>query len=185
MPHFGHKLRQLRKAQGLTLASLASSVGITKGYLSKIEHAPDPPVFSTLHALAAVLGADIGEILAPGKSPNPSPNIGIQQPGDAGWQKSEKLGGYGYLPLLSSYRNKYLSPFLMHVPPGSTDFFKHDGEEFLHILEGKIELEYENKKYPLGKGASVYLDSRLRHRFHNPGKKTAAILAVNFVYRRF
>ena len=185
MNHFGHKLRQLRQEQGLTLASLASSAGITKGYLSKIEHSPTPPVFSTLHALVSVLGADIGEFLAPHKTTETSPNLEIQEPGGLDWQSSEKLGGYRYLPLLPTYRNKYLSPFLMQVPPGTTGYFKHDGEEFLHILAGRVDLEYENKRHPLSQGASAYLDSRIRHRFHNHNKKTATILAVNFAYRRF
>lgn len=185
MTHFGQKLRKLRKNRGLTLASVATAAGITKGYLSKIEHSPDPPVFSTLHSLVSILGADIGELLSPNKPVETSPNIEIQEPGGADWQKSGKLGGYSYLPLLPTYHNKYLSPFLMHVPRGSTEFFKHDGEEFLHVLGGRVELEYENRTYPLAQGASVYLDSRIRHRFHNRDKKTATVLAVNFVYRRF
>jgi len=53
MAHFGEKLRRLRRSRGLTLPGLAIAAGITKGYLSKIEHAPNPPAFSTLQALAA------------------------------------------------------------------------------------------------------------------------------------
>ncbi len=185
MTHFGEKLRSLRKSRGLTLASVAASAGITKGYLSKLEHSPTPPVFSTLHALAAVLGADIGELLASRNVAGASPNLEIQEPGGGGWQKAEDLGGYSYLPLLPTYRNKYLSPFLMQISPGATDFFKHDGEEFLHVLSGRVELEYEGARHPLRQGASAYLDSRIRHRFHNPTRKTATLIAVNFVYRRF
>ncbi len=185
MSHVGDHLRRLRRSQGLTLPGLATAAGITKGYLSKIERTSKPPPFSTLQALAAALNADVGDLLAGERSPAPTPNLDLHQPGEGAWQKAHKLGGYDFLPLLKSYRNKYLSPFLMRVPPGTTSYFKHDGEEFLHVIRGDVELHYEGRVHQLRQGASAYLDSRLRHRFHNRGKITALVLAVNFVYRRF
>lgn len=182
---FGTRLRRLRQARGLTLPALAIAANITKGYLSKIERSPNPPAFSTLQTLAAALDTEVTSLLAQEKSTTVSPNLEIHAPDAGTWQASHRLGGYDFLPLLQSYRNKYLSPFVMRIPPGSTSFFKHDGEEFLYVLEGEIELEYEGKRHPLAPGASAYLDSRLRHRFHNHGKRTVKLLAVNFVYRRF
>jgi len=185
MDHIGEKLRRLRQSRGLTLPGLATSAGISKGYLSKIERNPKPPAFSTLQALAAALDADIGEILSGGPAPAVSPNLELHGPDDGTWQVAHKLGGYDFLPLLKSYRHKYLSPVLMRVQPGTTSTFKHDGEEFLHVIRGRVELHYDGKVHVLATGASAYLDSRRRHRFRNRGPGVALILAVNFVYRRF
>ena len=185
MNHFGEKLRALRKARGLTLPALATAANITKGYLSKIENAPEPPTFSTLQSLATVLGVEMGDLLETQTATAASPNLEIHEPGAGAWQQSTALGGYAFLPLLQTYRQKYLSPFLMRVEPGQTSAFRHDGEEFLYVLEGRVELEYEGKRHVLKKGASAYLDSQIKHRFHNPGRETATLLAVNFVYRRF
>ncbi len=182
---FGPRLRALRQSRGLTLPALAIAAGITKGYLSKIEHSAQPPTFSTLQALAAALGADVGELLQPREGGSSSANIEIHKPDEADWQAAEKLGGYHFLPLLRSYRNKYLSPFLMRVPRGTTAYFRHDGEEFLYVVKGEIEIEYERRRHALKAGGSAYLDSRRRHRFHNRGGTPAMLLAVNFVYRRF
>lgn len=182
---FGARLRGLRQARGLTLPALAIAAGITKGYLSKIERAPHPPVFSTLQALAAALDTDVTTLLAAEKSTPVSPNLEIHAPEAGAWQTAHQLGGYDFLPLLQSYRHKYLSPFLMRIPPGTTSYFKHDGEEFLYVIEGEVELEYERRRHTLAAGASAYFDSRIRHRFHNRSKRTVRLLAVNFIYRRF
>jgi len=186
MSHFGLRLRALRKARGTTLPALAIAAGISKGYLSKIERTATPPTFSTLQAIAIALQADLGELLdVPATQKLGSANIEIHQPRNQDWQESKQLGGYSFQPLVHAYRNKYLSPFLMQIKPGTTSYFEHDGEEFLYQLSGAVEIEYEGVKHLLKEGMSAYLDSRIRHRFHNRGKKMALLLAVNFVYRRF
>ncbi len=169
----------------MTLSALAIAAGITKGYLSKIEGSATPPTFSTLQAIAITLQIDLGELLETKTQGLESHNIEIHEPGKGEWQQSKDLGGYGFLPLVHFYRNKYLSPFLMKINPGTTSYFEHDGEEFLYQVSGEVELEYEGARHLLKEGASAYLDSRIRHRFHNKGKKVAMLLAVNFVYRRF
>lgn len=185
MAHFGKSLKALRKARGQTQQALAIAAGISKGYLSKIEASARPPTFPTLQSLASVLDADVGDLLDFQVTPARSANLEIHEPGDEAWQQAGGPGGYAFLPLLGRYRQKYLSPFLMEVAPGATSYFKHDGEEFLYVLEGTVEFEYEGRRHVLQAGASAYLDSRIKHRFHNPGRKPAKILAVNFVYRRF
>lgn len=68
---FGDRLRELRKAKGLTQKDLADKVKIDFTYLSKIETggAP-PPAEETIHDLARVLKADADElILLAGKVP--------------------------------------------------------------------------------------------------------------------
>jgi len=181
---FGNKLRQLRKARGLTLSALATQSGITKGYLSKIERSSPPP-FSTLQAIASSLGVEVGSFFGTQSEKPTSSNLEIHVPRSDSWQRSENLGGYSFLPLLQSYKSKYLSPFLMSIKPGATAYFKHDGEEFLYVLDGHVELEYEGRRHALQQGSAIYLDSRIRHRFHNSTQKTAQMLAVNFAYRRF
>jgi transcriptional regulator with XRE-family HTH domain len=169
----------------MTLSALAIAAGITKGYLSKIEHSAAPPTFSTLQAISIALQLDLVELLETKARKATSHNLEIHEPGAGDWQQSKQLGGYGFLPLVHFYRNKYLSPFLMRIHPGVTSYFEHDGEEFLYQVSGEVELEYEGARHLLRQGASAYLDSRIRHRFHNRGRKTALLLAVNFVYRRF
>jgi transcriptional regulator with XRE-family HTH domain len=62
---FGTKLRDLRKAAGLTLRELAESVGVNFSYLSKIENGVlPPPSERVVSRLAQVLNYDKDELLA-------------------------------------------------------------------------------------------------------------------------
>lgn len=60
---FGQRLRELRKAKGMTQMDLANEVGINFTYLSKLETGVvPPPREKTIMALATVLDADLDEL---------------------------------------------------------------------------------------------------------------------------
>ena len=65
MTTLGQKLRQLRKAKGLTLRELAKAAGVDFTYLSKIENDRQGyvPGAHALRAIAGALGADALELL--------------------------------------------------------------------------------------------------------------------------
>jgi len=55
--HFGHTLRTLRKAAGLSLRSLARQIGVSAAYLSQVEHgSAPPPTEARLLEIAAIFG---------------------------------------------------------------------------------------------------------------------------------
>ena len=56
-----HQIKKLRIARGYTLAQFANLTGFTKGYLSKIERAKQPPPVSTLQVLSKALEKDLNE----------------------------------------------------------------------------------------------------------------------------
>jgi len=64
---FGERVRELRKAQGLTLRQLAPMVGVGFTYLSRVENGRlnygDYPSEALIHKLAEVLKADEDELL--------------------------------------------------------------------------------------------------------------------------
>lgn len=54
--------------------------------------------------------------------------------------------------LLKSYRGKQRSPFLMTIAQDRTKRLKHDAEEFVYIVSGRIELEYDGETYVFREG---------------------------------
>jgi len=58
-----HPLRAWRKAAGLTQAALAARAGIRTATVAEIERRTTDPRLSTLTALAAALGLEIGDIV--------------------------------------------------------------------------------------------------------------------------
>jgi transcriptional regulator with XRE-family HTH domain len=199
-------MKRLREERGMTLAELARLTRKTKGYLSKLERSRKLPPFTTLSTIAQALGADLdlflaGQIPATGNdaaaprkglpsgvpkgSPAPSfRNLDIHRHHE-GVRPFLRGDSYAYLPLVTQYRGKYMSPFLMKLPPGKSRTFTHDSEEFTMLLEGRVDLIYEKRTHHLSAGDSFYLDSRIEHAFFNSGRRDALLLSVSFDYRRF
>ena len=183
------KIRVLRRRAALTLDQLASRCHITKGYLSKLERNQQPPSISTLQTIAQALGVEIAEFFN-GESSEVGQNSDVdivrkQRPGHRAKQRTGTSYGYDYTPLVRSLRGKQMSPMLMVVAKGRTDAFTHDSEEFIYVVKGSVDLQYEGQVHVLGEGDSVYFDSRQTHRFANHQEEPAILVAVAYNYRRF
>lgn len=183
----GELIRKNRITQKQTLKQLSSLTSLSVGYLSKLENSDRMPPFATLQTIATALGIEIESFF---NSQDEQTEQVVR--GDIFFSRSEDLNfepvgdqGYTLVPLIHSYQNKFMSPFLMMVYPGSTSRFSHDAEEFLYVLSGKIELYYDGNYYLLNQGDSVYFDSRKQHRLVNPGTEYVHLLSTVFMYRRF
>jgi transcriptional regulator with XRE-family HTH domain len=166
------KIRSLRKSKGVTLEKLAKRAGLTKGYLSQIEGSSKTPPFSTLDS---------------NETEQEDANIVIVRPEER--KKIDPGGlrrGYGYESLAYKKKGKNMEPYLITtLDSHPTGTFKHDGEEFIHILEGVMEFNYGGRKYILKKGDSVYFDSGIEHSTTKVlGDGHIKMLSVIYNYRR-
>ena len=84
-------------------------------------------------------------------------------------------------PALSAYLQPG-EPFLIDVAPSEdgVDFVlsTHEGEEFIYVLEGILEINYGKNTYILEEGDSIYYDSIVAHHVHAAADNTAKILGV-------
>jgi Predicted transcriptional regulator with C-terminal CBS domains len=180
------RIKEIRKRDGLSLEKLAELTGFTKGYLSRIENSSKVPPFATVQAIAEALQTDIMLLLDKGAHPVGSKNIDLMrnpENNEEAWEESSLV--YSFIPLVNTYKNKYMSPFMFKVKKGETELTSHDSEEFVLVLDGEVDLNYEGRTYSIARGDSFYLDARIKHNFVNKNEKTASLLAVHFNYRRF
>ncbi len=63
-PHLGRWVRHYRKAQGLTLATLAGRVGCANSHLSLVETGKRVPKLALVSKLADELGVDVGQLMS-------------------------------------------------------------------------------------------------------------------------
>ena len=74
-----------------------------------------------------------------------------------------------------------MEPFMIDIMP-ATDanfiFSTHEGEEFIFVLEGTIEINYGKNTYILNEGDSIYYDSIVAHHVHAGNENPAKILGV-------
>jgi transcriptional regulator with XRE-family HTH domain len=177
-------IKKIRLESHMSQERLAELSGLTKGYISKIEKSVTAPPLSTLSKIAQALNVDITILTAEGLEFPEDLDICIVRKGEGKKISSATLEGYHYEALAHQKSGKNMEPFLLMPAFDEKAIFSHDGEEFMYILEGAHEFVYDDKKYILQEGDSIYFDSRVPHTGRSMGKKRAKILAVMYSYKR-
>jgi quercetin dioxygenase-like cupin family protein len=86
-----------------------------------------------------------------------------------------------FFSLAANKSGRHMEPFIIEIEPQKEPDYKlstHEGEEFIFVLEGEIEINYGRDIYILNEGDSIYLDSIVAHNIHVAGNKAAKILGV-------
>lgn len=181
----GRRIAELRTARRLTLDELASKIGFTKGYLSKIENGRQVPPIGTLIKLAQGLSTEISDLLEGDATAEWQNDVCIVR----SWQQEPASRGdgtefdYDYVALAQRKRHKHMEPFVMTINEHvGRDFAEHNGEEFMFVLTGEVEWEMEidgkKKTWVLSKGDSCYFNSRLPHRGRSVKGESNVLLVI-------
>ena len=177
-------IKKIRLAQNLSQEKLAELSGLTKGYISKIEKSNTAPPLSTLSKIASALKVDITLLTAEQSEITEDIDLCIVRKGEGKKISSATFEGYHYEALAYKKSGKNMEPFFLEPAFDEKAVFMHEGEEFMYVLEGEHEFVYDNKRYILKEGDSIYFDSRIPHTGRSIGKKKAKILAVMYSYKR-
>ncbi|GAB4257647.1 MAG: XRE family transcriptional regulator [Deferrisomatales bacterium] len=182
----GKRIRRMREAQDLTVAQVAQMTDLEEGYLAAVEEGTEVPSIGAVLKISRALGSRAGQLLHGG---GPRPDIfSIVPAGDAATVDRQsapiqKTGqGYVYESLLSAdVRGQGMEPFLVTFDPKAAATVQpmvHEGEEFIHVLSGTLELIYDGETFTLKKGDSLYIDSSRPHAVRGIGKTPPQALAV-------
>lgn len=168
----GARLRRERMRRGFSLSDVANQVGVSVGFLSALERSGTSASVGTLRKLANFYSSNILSFFGNANGGSP-----VVRPGDR-----RVLGaGPGVRMELLATGDLVMEPHLFRIAPGrgSGEAYTHEGEEFLYVLRGELEIALDGKKYRLKAGDSLYFDSSTPHHWINPGKRNAEILWIN------
>jgi DNA-binding transcriptional MerR regulator/quercetin dioxygenase-like cupin family protein len=169
----GERLRRLRLARSYSLARVAKAAGVSVGFLSALERGHMSASVSTLRRLARFYRINILSLFDPSQS-----NPGRVRPAE----RKVLEAGRGVRMELLAWGNTVMEPHLFRIAPsaGSGESYAHEGEEFLYILKGCLEIDLDGgEHHRLERGDSFYFESSTHHRWSNPGKEEAHVLWVN------
>ena len=180
------RVNSFRLIRKMTLDNLAKMTGFTKGYLSQIENSEKSPPISTLAKIAAALNVDIISFLSEDEELTEDTNIDVVKGSERKIVGSRGAPfGYTYESLAFRMAGKNMEPYIIKINDQIPNTeFQHEGEEFIHIVEGKIEFYYEGKPYVLEEGDSIYFNSGIPHSGRSIGNKTAKFLCVMYSYKK-
>jgi DNA-binding transcriptional MerR regulator len=168
----GVHLRKLRARRKLSLSQVASAVGISVGFLSALERSQMSGSVGTLRKLARFYKTNILDFFDANEN-------STRQVRPA--ERKVLEAGEGVRMELLAWGNTVMEPHLFRIAPdaGSGDPYTHEGEEFMYILRGDLDITVEGEKYRLKPGDSFYFESATPHRWKNPGRKETLVLWVN------
>jgi len=173
----GGNIRRLRQRAGVTLTALSRNAGMTKSALSKIETGRISSPVSTLLRIAAALEVTISEFFLEEKS-NP-PFVLTRKGHGRIIARDGSQWGYSYEALAAAMSNKIGEPFLLTIQPGDPrGQFRHGGQEFIHMLSGRMEFTVGDDHFQLHPGDSLYFDPNQVHTTRVRGKKPSRFVCM-------
>ncbi len=178
----GEKIKALRAGKNLSLKELADLTGFSTALLSQMENHLVSPSLGTLIKLAKAFGVRVGDFL--GETEGEPFTIVRNEERSKVSRFASKEGvnyGYSYESLGFEKRNRHMEPFVVTLEPATvkpTKMSTHDGEEFLFVLDGEMEVILGNHTDILYSGDSIYYDSTIPHRVQCHEAKRTKILAV-------
>jgi quercetin dioxygenase-like cupin family protein/ribosome-binding protein aMBF1 (putative translation factor) len=177
----GMRVKKARESRGLSIFDIYLRTDINVDLLSQIEEGKVVPPLGTVIKLAKALDLKMGYFI----SGEEEKAYTIVHRDDRETtlrydSKKEKHHGYGYESLAPHKTDRHMEPFLVTLKPSETEEERstHDGQEFIFVLQGKMEVRLGEEIHILESGDSIYYDSTVPHLVKCHGKETTKILAV-------
>ncbi len=169
----GAEIRRLRKKAGLSLEELAKQTGLAEDYLSRIEEETEIPPVGAMLQISRVLSLDAGKLLSRAETQDRT------RKKKEGLQRRKR--SYAYKTLAPGGATMHLKAFQVTIDPQQDHEmvdYRHEGEEFIHVLAGKVEVTVGENKYKLSKGKSLHFNSAVPHMLRNPGDVKTELIVV-------
>ena len=181
--NFAKKIKDIRARQDMTIEDLAERSGVKLEVLQAMEAGEVIPSLTPLTKMARALGVRLGTFL------DDTPELGPVVTRNGVTENSLYFSGredvtnatnLEFHSLGAGKIDRNIDPFLIDIEfeEGEKELSSHEGEEFIYVLEGEIEVVYGKDSFIVGKGDSIFYDSAVPHHLHASGEDKAKILAV-------
>lgn len=182
----GQKIKGFRESKSISIEDMAERSGLSVAQIESIENDEHLPSLGPLIKVARALGVRLGTFLDDNDELGPvvcraeehNSSISFSN-GTADARKHME-----YFSLAKEKAGRHMEPFIIDIQASEERNFKlsaHEGEEFIYVLSGELEIEYGKEKYTLKEGDSIYYDSIVEHHVHGAEGKAAKILALVYI----
>jgi transcriptional regulator with XRE-family HTH domain len=182
----GERVRAVREGRGLSLQDISMRTDMDVSILEKIEDGTVAPPLGTVIRLAKALEMKMGYFIS-GEEDMPYTIVrGDDRKIISRYDsKRGKHYGYEYESLAPHKKDRHMEPFLVTLVPADTEEERstHDGQEFIYVLEGVMEVRLGEAIHLIDPGDAIYYDSTVPHLVKCHGNNAAKILAVLYTER--
>ena len=180
----GEKIKALRTVKEISIEELAERTGLALEQIERIENNIDIPSLAPLLKIARALGVRLGTFLDD-QSEEAGPVVCRRGEADDTISFSNNAVDarqhMHYHSLSRSKADRHMEPFIIDIDANEENQFTlsaHEGEEFIMVLKGVLEINYGKSTYALEEGDTIYYDSIVPHHVHAFEGQAARILAV-------
>jgi len=170
---FGAKMRQLRELRKISFEQLANKTALSHRYLKEIEEGIAIPPVSAVIQIAKALAIDSGSFLSAGEK-----EASEKKRRESFYKRTQ---AYSYKTLTPEAETKHMKAFLVTIDPKQDHKmveYKHEGEEFLYVLKGHVEVRVGEAQNLLKKGETLHFNSGTTHKLRNVSEEEAKLLVV-------
>jgi transcriptional regulator with XRE-family HTH domain len=171
------RLRGLREAVDLTPETLAGLIGASPEEVLRFESGTVEIPVSHLFRVAQACNVDLTVLLSGGEAHLREHSLVRANEG----LSVDRRKDYKYRSLAYRFTGRRMEPFLVRVPPKEErelNFNRHPGQEFIYMLEGRLEIRVGDSILTLAPGDSLYLDSSTPHALRGLAGADALFLDV-------
>ena len=167
----GRKIKQVRTQKKIPLDTMANETGFSIDYLKEIEAGNKIPPVGALLQIARALEIDSTFFLREQATARQ----------DRVRAYTKRTDNYAYTTLTPGAENKHLKAFKVSIEPMQDHEgvgYQHEGEEFVYVLQGSVEIAVGEHINVLDEGDSLHFNSGIRHRMRNISDTRADMLVV-------
>lgn len=179
----GKKIKDFREFRQVSREDLALKANLDGNQLEKIEEKGVIPSLGHLIKISRALGVRIGTFLDDQDQVGPVIVKAGEEKSSHSFSTNDNSSRshLNFFSLAQDKTGRHMEPFIVEIEPSKESDYKlssHEGEEFIYVLEGAIEINYGKDIYQINKGDTIYLDSIVSHNVHAAKNQPAKILAV-------
>ena len=184
----GSKIKGIRETKNLSIEEIAERSGLSVEQITSIENDQNLPSLGPLIKIARALGVRLGTFLDDSDALGPVVTRAADRERDSSISFSngatDARKHMEYHPLAQQKAGRHMEPFIIDINPNGQQEYQlsaHEGEEFIYVMSGEVEIAYGKETYTLKEGDSIFYDSIVKHHVHGAAGKSAKILAVVYI----
>jgi transcriptional regulator with XRE-family HTH domain len=171
----GRRIKMLRITRGMTLKDLEERGGISATHVSEIERGKASPTVGALSRIAMALDVRPATLVVP----RTLPLVSVMRAADRE-RTSIQWDQVRLSPVAPPTHGAALGTLLMKLPVtrGAALTHHHEGEEWVMVLSGQIELRIESEVHGLRTGETLHFRAERLHSYVNPASAPAVLLVA-------
>lgn len=179
MENIGAKVKALRLENKMTLKELGALSSLSIGFLSQFERDQTTIAIDSLAKIAKIFNVDITYFIG-SKPRSSSPIVRKYDKADIQVLSSKFISRVLINDIEASFLPRIIEILPNYEKDLEVDMISHEGEEFIYVLEGILDLMIDGITHNLYPGDAAYISSKQHHNWLNNTNRTVKLLTINY-----